>query len=120
MFDKKKLNFWRLTFIFLGLVITTLFFLWNSPQEPKAQMMTDSMGNMMKQMHISNLTIYDLLTNGEGQSQTQNQSNNASNHHQGQEDGITKLNFLTTAIIFILLPFIIGGAIILAIVWVRV
>lgn len=117
VFDKKKLNFWRLAFIFIGLTLSILFFLWSSPQEPKAQMMNVSMGNMMKQMHVSNTTIYDLFTNGETQNQTQNQSSNTDSHHQGQESGIVKLNFLTTAIIFFLLPLIIGGSIILAIVW---
>lgn len=119
VFGKKKLNFWRLAFIFLGLTITVLFFLWRAPQEPKAQMMDSSMGNMMKQMHLSNAAIYDLLTNGEAQSQTQNQSSIADSHHEGQGEGIIKLNFLTTATIFFLLPLIIGGSIILAIVWIK-
>jgi hypothetical protein len=117
VFDKKKLNFWRLAFIFLGLTITILFFLWSTPQEPKSKMMGSSMSRSMRQMHLSNPTIYDILTKGETQNQTQNQSSNPDSHHQGQGSGIVKLNFLTTAIIFFLLPLIIGGSIILAIVW---
>lgn len=119
VFDKKKLNFWRLAFIFLGLIITVLFLLWGSPQEPKSQMMDGSMGNMMKQMHVSNITIYDLLTNKETQNQMQTQSSGMDSHHQSQGEAIIKLHFLTTAIIFILLPLIIGGSIILAIVWIK-
>jgi hypothetical protein len=119
LFDKKKLNFWRLAFLFGGLTIITLFLLWNSPQQPKAQMMQDSMGNMMKQMHVSNIKIYDLLKNGEMQNQSQGQTNEMGSHHQNQASVVYKLNFLSTAIIFFLLPLIIGGSIILAIVWIK-
>ena len=115
MFDKKKINFWRLTFLFAGLVIITLFMLWNSPQEPKSQMMGDSMGNMMKQMHASNITIYDLL----GKNEQQDQMNEMHSQQQGQSPMMHKMNFLSTAVIFTLLPFIIGGSVILAIVWIK-
>lgn len=118
VFGIKKLNFWRLAFIFIGLTITVLFLLWNSPYEPRAQMMNGSMGNMMKQMHISKATIYDLFTSdGIQKAQTESQSNDS--NHQDQDDGMVKINFLTTMIIFILLPLIIGGSIILAIVWIK-
>jgi hypothetical protein len=119
MFDKKKLNFWRLAFLFAGLTIITLFLLWNSPQQPKVQMMDSSMGNMMKQMHVSNITIYDLLKNDDMQNQMQSQMSEMSSHHQNQASIIFKLNFLSTAIIFFLLPLIIGGSIILTIVWIK-
>lgn len=119
MFDKKKLNFWRLAFLFGGLPIIVLFLLWNSPQQPKAQMMDNSMGNMMKQMHVSQITIYDLLKNGEMQNPMQSQMSEMSSHHQKQAAIIFKLNFLSTTIIFFLLPLIIGGSIILTIVWIK-
>ena len=112
---KKKTNFWRLAFIYAGLVIATLFLLWSSPREPNAQMMTGSMGNMMKDMHINGTTIYSLLDRPE----QQNQMGDMLSHHQNQEPIVIKLNFLLTALIFILLPLIIGGSIILAIVWIR-
>lgn len=115
MFDKKKLNFWRLTFVFTGFTILTLFFLWNSPSEPKAQMMTDSMGSMMKQMHVSNANIYNFLAKGEPADMTGMKE--MMSHHQNQSQVIVGLNFLTTAIIFLFLPLIIGGSIVLAIVW---
>lgn len=115
MFDKKKINFWRLAFIFTGIVVLTLVILWNSPQENKAQMMDKSMGNMMKQMHVDNITIYGLLKGPENQ----NQMNDMQSHHQNQSLGVVKLNFLSTALIFLLLPLIIGGAVTLAIVWIK-
>lgn len=121
-FHNGKLNFWRLAFLFGGLTIITLFLLWSSPQQPKAGMMNDSMGNMMKQMHVSNITIYDLLKKGETQNPMQSQMSQMSqmsSHHQNQASIIFKLNFLSTAAIFFLLPLIIGGAVILTIVWIK-
>lgn len=116
MFDKKKVNFWRLSLIFTGLAITVLLLLWNSPQENKASMMGNSMGNMMKQMHIpSNITVYDLLNQGEQQSGM----GQMHSQHGGQSPAIFKLNFISTGLIFLLLPFILGGAVYLAIVWIR-
>ena len=119
MFDKKKLNFWRLAFLFGGLAVITLFLLWSSPQESKAQMMDGSMGSMMKQMHVSNVTIYDLLGKGGQQGQMEEQMSEMHSHHQDQAPIIYKLNYLSTAAIFLLLPLIIGGSIILAIVWLK-
>lgn len=119
MFDKKKLNFWRLAFIFFGLAIIILFLLWNSPQQQKAQMMSGSMGSTMKQMHVSNITIYDLLKNDEAQNGMQSTMSEMASHHQNQGTGIYKMNFLITAMIFLLLPLIIGGTIVLAIVWLK-
>jgi multisubunit Na+/H+ antiporter MnhB subunit len=116
MFDKKKLNFWGLTFIFAGFTLITLFLLWSSPTEPKAQMMNTSMGSMMKQMHLSNITLYDLLGNPKQENQMGDMSEMLK-HHQNQAQVIVKLNFITTAIIFLLLPFLIGGSIVLAIIW---
>ncbi len=119
IFDKKKLHFWRLAFIFGGFTIIILLLLWSSPKEPKAQMMTSSMGNTMAQMHVSNITIYDLLKNEQMQEQSQGQTDNMSSHHDSQAPIVVTLNFLTTALIFLLLPLIIGGSIILAIVWIK-
>lgn len=115
MFDKKKINFWRLTFISAGFVVITLFLLWNSPQAPKAEMMNGSMGNMMKQMHVSNINIYDLLSPSEQSSQMSEMHT----ENQNQSPVIIKMNYLSTAVIFILLPFIIGGAVTLAVVWIK-
>lgn len=119
MFNKNKLNFWWLVYVFGGLTVMILFQLWNSPQQPKAQMMNTSMGNMMKQMHVSNITIYDLLNKSETQSQMQIQMREMFSHHQDQSSNIYRLNYLTTSVIYLLLPLIIGGSIILAIVWLK-
>jgi len=119
MFDKKRINFWRLCFVFSGLTFITLVLLWSSPKLPKAQMMDGSMGNMMKQMHVEGTTIYDLFSSENGKSQMKENMKEMHSHHQGQSTIIFKLNNLSTAIIFILIPFIIGGTIILTIVWIK-
>lgn len=113
MFNSKKLNFWRLSFIFIGITVLILFMLWSSPQSPKATMMNTSMGNMMKSMHVSNIKVYDLFQQPEHEAQVAGKSQ----MHSDQAPIIYKLSFITTSLIFILLPFIIGGTIILAIVW---
>lgn len=113
MFDKKKLNFWRLAFAFGAIVSITLILLWGFPHEPAAQMTDSGMGNMMKQMHVSNMTIDDLLGNSEDQSQMSSMHNSQT----GQSLAVIQLNFISTSAIFLLLPLIIGGSIILAIVW---
>lgn len=115
MANKKKRHFWHLAFIFGALIVITLVLLWSSPQGEQAGAMDSSMGNMMKQMHLTNVTIYDLLENHE-----QSSSMDAMHsHHQNQLPVIFKFNFLSTSIIFLLLPFIIGGTIILAVVWLK-
>ncbi len=114
MFDKKKLNFWRLSLGFMGLTLITLMFLWSGPQAPKAQMMTDSMGKMMTEMHTNNLTIYDFFVNS---IPSEHQTGEAENHHEDAPAMMRAVNFWTTAIVFLLLPLILGGAIVLAIVW---
>ena len=119
MFDKKKMIFWRLSFIFAGFTVVVLVLLWSSPQPPKAQMMDGSMGNMMKQMHVVSTTVYELFSTENGQSEMKEGMKEMHSHHQNQTAVIYKLNFISTAIIFILIPFIIGGTIILAIVWIK-
>lgn len=113
--NNKKLHFWRLAFIFGGITILTLFFLWTRPQENKAKMMNTSMGNMMKSEHAQNITLNDLFSKVENSSKMEEMHS----HHQNQEPVILNLSFFITTLIFLLLPFIIGGAIILAIAWVN-
>jgi hypothetical protein len=119
MFDKKKLNFWRLSLGFGGLVLIALMFLWSGPQEPKAQMMTGSMGNMMADMHGKNITIYDFFVDVAPEEHSSGQADNHESHHEDAPSAMRTANFLTTAIIFLLLPVILGGSIALAIVWFR-
>lgn len=122
MIDKKKLNFWRLVIIFSSYTGIMLLVLWMNPVQ-KASMMTDSMSGMASNMHLKNVTIYDLLENE--MSGNANQMGTSSDDSKEQEDHAeteseTKTwGLLTTIIIFALLPLIIGGSIILAIVWIK-
>lgn len=116
MFNKKKLNFWRLSLGFAGLVLISLMFLWSGPQAPKAQMMTDSMGKIMLNMHGKDITIYDFFVDTAPE---EHQSGEADNHHEDASSAKRTVNFLTTAIVFLLLPLILGGSIVLAIAWLR-
>ena len=115
MFDKKKLNFWRLFLGFVGLVLITLMFLWSGPKEPKAQMMTGSMGDVMRAMHGKDITFYDFFVSADAIEDHQPAEDE--NHHEDASTAARTVNFLTTATVFLLLPFILGGAIALAIVW---
>lgn len=117
MFDKKKLNFWRLAVIFMGLIVISLLSLSFSPQGTKATMMNVSMGSMAKSMHLSNATVYDLVNTPEAE--TQATSTESADHHEDEASGTKTMGVITTLIIFSLLPLIIGGSIILAIVWIK-
>lgn len=113
MFNKRKLNFWRLAVLFAGMTVTILFLLWSSPYKSKSAMMNSSMGSMMKNMHISNLNIYGLLQNPSAQQQIIN----TKEHHENSP--AYKIGILTSSLVFLLLPLVIGGSIILAIIWTR-
>jgi hypothetical protein len=119
MFDKKKMHFWRLAFIFAGFTILVLFFQWSYPKEQKAAMMNVSMGQMMKNMQLSNVNIRDLVKGNEMAQSSSSSSNSTSSHHEDGNSNIVNMSFLTTAILFLLLPFIIGGSIILTIIWIK-
>lgn len=113
MFVKKKLNFWRLAVFYFGMTAAILLLLWSSPYKPKPAMMDGSMGSMMKSMHMQNATIYDLLGNPE----TQEQTNDMASHHENSP--AYDMGILTAAIVFLLLPLILGGSIMLAIIWTK-
>lgn len=113
MFDKRKLNFWRLAVLFTGMTITILFLLWSSPYKSKAVMMNSSMGSMMKNMHLSNLNVYELLQTPSSQQQV----TTTEQHHENSP--AYKIGILTSSIVFLLLPLLVGGAIILAIIWIK-
>lgn len=122
MFEKKKLNFWRLAVIFMGFTGITLMALWLSPQEKKATMMRNSMANMSS-MHLENVTIYDLVGSSEAEMGTsadsQTQTDNSSQHHENKASSVKTMGIITTIIIFTLIPLIVFGTIILAIVWIK-
>jgi hypothetical protein len=113
MFHKKKLNFWRLAFLYTGMIATILLLLWNSPNKSNSAMMDGSMGSMMKGMHTQNITIYDLLSNPEAKQKMEEMAS----HHENSP--VYNMGVLTTASVFLLLPIIIGGSIMLAILWIK-
>jgi hypothetical protein len=118
MFDKKKQNFWRLAVIFIGLIVITLSSLWLSPQGKKAVMMNESMANMAK-MHLTDVTIYDLLNSSEmdmssGSSLTESTMNSSDDKAETET-----LGMVSTLIVFGFLPLLIGGIVILGIVWIE-
>ncbi|MEW9122352.1 MAG: hypothetical protein AB2421_06515 [Thermotaleaceae bacterium] len=115
MFHKKKINFWRLAVFYIGVTAVILLLLWGSPFKSPPAMMDGSMGNMMKSMHMTNPTIYGLLGNPEAQQQQQTNEN--ANHHNNSP--AYNMGILTTGIVFLLLPLIVGGSIILAIIWIK-
>lgn len=122
MFDKKKLNFWRLAVIFMGFTGITLIGLWLSPQEKKATMMTGSMADMSS-VHLENVTLYDLVGSSEADinkaAVSQAQTDDSSQHHEDEASAVKTMGIITTLIIFALIPLIIFGTIILAIVWIK-
>lgn len=72
----------------------------------------------MTSMHVTNVTIYDLLTLNENSMNASGQTPQQMNQAQ-QLSGIHQGTINTTALIFLLLPFVIGGTIILTILWIR-
>lgn len=123
MMDKKKLAFWRLAAVFGSIAILMLFFLWNSPNAPKSEvqsgMMASSMGNMMKSKNLKNITIYDLFGGETMNDRMASMSMSTMSHSDNMDVIKYKVGFWGTIMIFLLLPFIIGGTVILAIIWMK-
>ncbi|MEL7647683.1 MAG: hypothetical protein AAGU76_06290 [Sedimentibacter sp.] len=115
MFDKKKLNFLRLSVLFSGMTITILFLMWSSPNNTKSAMMNTSMVSMMKDMHVSDLSMRDLLQNPGAQNYQQ--ESDIEEHH--EDSPLYKIGILTTSVVFLLIPFLIGGSVMLGIIWIR-
>lgn len=118
MINKKKLNFWRLFSIFSTFTFIVLLALWINPVQ-KATMMTQGMAGMASSMHLQNSTIYDVLKNEESANASQTITNTSNNQMQEDKSEVKTLGLLTTLVIFGLLPLIIGGSIVLAIVWIK-
>ncbi|HMM21518.1 MAG TPA: hypothetical protein PKA10_12430 [Selenomonadales bacterium] len=110
-----KLHFWQLTGVFVLLVIVAVGLQWHSYQVQEKNMMTQmmgqSMGNMMRTMHASNVTTAQLLT-----WRTENGGMGNSRQKESTES-MQWMNRFTTNTIFILLPFIMAGTAFLLIVW---
>lgn len=76
-------------------------------------MMGNNMGSMMKKMNMSNITIHDLI-----QYPVEKEPINIIENHHSNSPAYS-MGILTSGIIFLLLPFIIGGSIILGIIWMK-
>ncbi|BCN29584.1 hypothetical protein bsdtb5_08790 [Anaeromicropila herbilytica] len=81
--------------------------------------MNKSMSSMAIGMHLENSTVYDLLQKEESINSDQNITKETSNQVNEDSSETKTLGIITTVIIFGLLPLILGGSIILAIVWIK-
>lgn len=117
MIDKKKQHFISLFLIFGVIVLITLMNEWSKPQplEAASSMMNDSMGNMMSSMHLSNVSINDLLY----QEESQEEASGTSSHHSAEDSELNRVHYFTTLSIIILLPFIVAGTTFLSIIWLK-
>ena len=118
MAKSKKQNFWLLVIVFVGITIVALQIEWNSPRDPEATMMNKSMGNMMKQEHLSNVTLRQLLAYNLPENMM-GQSSGHSNHHGEADQMLFGINRVTTLVIFALIPLILGGTVFLAVIWIK-
>lgn len=118
MAKNKKQNFWLLAIVFTGITIVALHIEWNTPKGPKAAMMNQSMGNMMKGEHLRNITFTQLLENNQPENMMGNGAGHTS-HHGEMDQMLFGIHRVTTLLIFLLIPFILGGTIFLAIVWLK-
>lgn len=115
MISKKKLHFLQLAFVFTAITICTLLYDWsnNMNLSNSMSMMSQSMGNMMSSMHLKNTQLSDLI------SYKEQEQSNMSMSHEPKEGYIKEIHYITTIVIVILLPFIIGGTVFLAITWIK-
>lgn len=117
MINKKKLHFYQLTIIFTAISIIALMYNWGnwSKADKSESMMTDTMGKMMKSMHLGSVKMSDLF-------KSEAMANNDNNQNsQVQEEGsyIKDLFNLSTIVVVVLIPFIIAGTVFLAIIWLK-
>jgi hypothetical protein len=123
--DKRKLHFFQLVIIFGAITVLALAYAWgnNRGQLSSTSMMGQSMGNMMRSMHLQNVTMGDLLKRQEQQEQQAGGSipsdGSHGSHHNGNEGFLEATHLLTTAAIVVMLPFIIAGTVFLAILWLK-
>lgn len=114
---KKKRPFIRLSIVFLLLILASLFYSWGYHKTGKesSMMMDVSMGDMMGENHLKEITIQDLIVQEEKSEAIQTEDSMASHHDSG---GLMQsIHKITTITIVALLPFIIAGTIFLVIVW---
>lgn len=109
------MHFWQLSFLFLLVAVFTLLTVWESHQTENSDMMTkmmgQSMGDMMKMMHASNITLSDLLV------WKQDMAKSMSMNMQNEGGYLRWVHDFTTRVIFFLTPFILSITMLLLIVW---
>lgn len=117
MLDKKKHHFNQLVVIFGAVAIISLLSVWGyrSDAEVSMSMMGQSMGNMMSTMHAKNITLNDLFI----QEEKVEAAVGMESHHNEQDAFLRNSYNTTTAMIVILLPFIVAGSVFLGIVWLK-
>lgn len=114
MNDKHR-SFWILLLVFGLLTIGGLMINQSNQSGAMGEMMSMSMGGMMKQMHASNLTVAELL---QSSYESHGMSMEDSAGHHEIPPLLQSLGFLSTMTIFILLPLILGGAALLLVLWI--
>lgn len=117
MLDKKKHHFLQLVIIFGAVTIISLLSAWGyrSKVETSMKMMGQSMGNMMSTMHAKDITVSDLFK----QEEKVEAATGMEGHHNSQDDFLKNSYNITTALIIILLPFIVAGSVFLGVVWLK-
>lgn len=118
MIKSKKRSFWLLTIVFAGITMVALQMEWSSFRGPESTMMNQSMGNMMRQEHLGNTTLPHLLAYNAPENMA-GQSSGHSNHHGETDRMMFGINRVTTVVIFSLIPLILGGAVMLAVIWIK-
>jgi len=118
---KRKMPFVKLSVCFAIIIFLAIFFSWGSNYDNGVQssMMDQSMGNMMGENHLKDITVRDLIIQEKQSEVLQAQTNEESNasHHESTGSFLETLHKITTITIVILLPFIIAGTVFLLIIW---
>lgn len=120
MLDKKKHHYLQLVIVFTAVTIISLMSAWGhrsnteTSMDMMGQMMGQSMGKMMSSMHASNISLSSLFQ----QQEKMEMASGMESHHQAGNK-IKTTHFITTAVIVILLPFVLAGAVFLTVMWIK-
>lgn len=108
---KGKNGFWLLTIIFSFIIIFTVMSPYDGEVKPEN---SDTMGFMMKKDHAANISINQLFL---ANRLYHRQQNSNSSHSHPLPAFITSMSLFSTSIILVLLPLIIGSAVVMIILW---
>jgi len=115
---KKKLPFIILSIVFFIVVLLAIFISWGNYDENSSGsgMMGQSMGNMMGENHLKDITVGDLIKQQEVNETIKQGAGDTSSHH--SSTGFIKIfHKITTITIVLFLPLIIAGSVFLMIIW---